>query len=63
VGDSGISFGDLSPFVLLLKNPGYQYKRGFHLKSPKTDSNFFGRVGEGAITFMPNGCSCKSSLK
>jgi hypothetical protein len=33
---------------LLLKNPDYQYKTkgGFHVKSQKTDSNFFG-VGAG----------------
>jgi hypothetical protein len=63
VGDSVFSFGDLSPFFYLKKTLATNTKGVFHLKSPKTDSNLFGRGGQGAITFMPTGCSFKSSLK
>ncbi len=63
MGDSVFSFGDLSPFFYFKKTLATNKKGVFHLKSQKTDSNFFGMGGEGAITFMHTGCSFKSSLK
>jgi hypothetical protein len=45
VGDSVFSFGDLSPFFYLKKTLATNTKGVFHLKSQKTDRNFFGRGG------------------
>jgi hypothetical protein len=50
---------------LPIKGGGGGAGGGCHLKSPKTDSNFFLGAGsvEGVIKFMPTGCSFKCSLK
>jgi hypothetical protein len=40
-GEQCFFFRRFIAIFLLLKNPGYQYKGGFHLKSPKTAAIFF----------------------